>query len=166
MLGGVIRFGASLLAVIGALVVASVAGAASLPSVLADGGTVTQGKNVLVRPKQIVYTGDGSGFLAGPGTAGRRPKPSKLKWSSWTTTAAQGTGDDWINNCEPFCAAGKFSQHAVTITLFRPRQLLGLRVFTRMRVHYTHGPNPLTHKSTATFTLARSGKQLFWNIPG
>ena len=166
MLGGVIRFGASLVAVIGALLVASVAGAASLPSVLADGGTVTQGKNVLVRPKQIVYTGDGSGFLAGPGTAGRRPKPGKLKWSTWTTSAAQGTGDDWINDCEPFCAAGKFSQHAVTITLFRPRTLLGLRVFTRMRVHYTRGPNPFTHRSTATFTLARSGKQLFWNIPG
>jgi hypothetical protein len=166
MLRGVMRRGVSLLSVVVALGVASAADAASLPSVLADGGTVTQGKNILVRPKQIVYTGDGSGFLAGPGTAGRHPKPSKLTWSSWTASAAQGAGDDWINNCEPFCAAGKFSQHAVTITLFRPRTLLGLRVFTRMRVHYTHGPNPLTHKSTATFTLARSGKQLFWNIPG
>ena len=159
------RLGASLLALIGALVLATAAAAASLPGVLADGGTVAKGKNVLVRPKQIVYTGDGTGFFAGPGMAGRHPTPGKLKWSSWTNGGAQATGDDWINNCEPFCAAGKFSQHAVTLTLFRPRTMLGLRVFTRMRVHYTHGSDPLTHRSTATFTLTRTGKQLFWNIP-
>jgi hypothetical protein len=34
-----------------------------------------------------------------------------------------------------------------------------------MRVHYTHGSDPLTRRSTATFTLDRTGKQLFWNIP-
>ena len=120
---------------------------------------------MLVRPKQIVYTGDGTGFFAGHGVAGRRPKPGKLTWSSWTSGGAQGHGDDWINDCEPFCAAGRFTQHAVTLTLFRPRTMLGLRVFTRMRVHYTRGPNPFTHKSTETFKLVRTGKQLFWNIP-
>ena len=159
------RLGASLLALIGALVLATAATAASLPGVLADGGTVTRGKNVLVRPKQIVYTGDGTGFFAGPGTAGRRPKPGKLKWTSWTSSTAQAAGDDWVNNCEPFCAAGKFAQHAVTITLSRPRTMLGLRMFTRMRVHYVHGTDPLTHSSNATFTLTRSGSTVFWNIP-
>jgi hypothetical protein len=159
------RFGAPLLSLIGALVLASAATAAALPGALADGGTVTRGKNVLVRPKQIVYTGDGTGFFAGPGAAGRRPRPGKLVWSSWTSGGAQGHGDDWINDCEPFCAAGRFTQHAVTLTLFRPRAMLGLRVFTRMRVHYTHRPNPFTHKSTETFKLVRTGKQLFWNIP-
>jgi hypothetical protein len=158
------RFVALVGALMGALAAASSAGAAALPSAVADGGTVTQGKNVLVRPKQIVYTGDGSGFLAGPGKAGRRPKPGKLKWSSWTSGAALGTGDDWLNNCEPFCAAGTFSQHAVKITLFRPRTLLKLLVFTRMRLVYTHGANPFTHKSSETLKLAPAGKQLFWNI--
>jgi hypothetical protein len=165
MLLGVMRLIASSPALLGALLLASAASAAALPGALADGGTVTPGKNVLVRPKQIVYTGDGTGFLAGPGTGGRHPKAGKLKWSSWAASAAQGSGDDWINNCEPFCAAGRFTQHPVTITLFRPRTTLGLRVFTRMRVHYTHGSDPLTRRSTATFTLDRTGKQLFWNIP-
>jgi hypothetical protein len=168
MLGRVIRSGGVLLGLAAALVLAATAtataGAAALPGAVADGGTVTQGKNVLVRPKQIVYTGDGSGFLAGPGKAGRHPKPGKLKWSSWTSGAALGSGDDWLNNCEPFCAAGKFSQHAVNIKLFRPRTLLGLRVFTRMTLHYTHGSNPFTHKSSETFKLAPAGNQLFWNI--
>jgi hypothetical protein len=164
MLGGAMRRAAFLLALLAALVLASAAGAAALPGAVADGGNPKQGKNVLVRPKQIVYTGDGSGFLAGPGKAGRRPKPGKLKWSTWTSGAALGSGDDWLNNCEPFCAAGRFSQHAVDVKLFRPRKMLGLLVFTRMALHYTHGPNPFTHKSSESFKLTRAASQLFWNI--
>ena len=148
-----------------ALAMAGTASAAALPLAVADGGTPTKGKTVLVRPGQIVYTGDGSGFLAGPGKGGRRPKPGKLKWSSWTTRAALGSGEDWLNNCEPFCAAGTFSQHAVNIKLYRPRKLFGLLVFTRMTLHYTHGGNPFTHKSSETLKLAASGRQFFWNIP-
>ncbi len=159
------RPGGVLLGLVAAVVLAGTAGAAALPGAVADGGTVTQGKNVLVRPKQIVYTGDSSGFLAGPGQAGRRPKPGKLTWSSWTSSAALGSGDDWVNNCEPFCAAGKFSFRAVNIKLYRPRTMLGLLVFTRMTLHYTHGPNPSTHTSSETFKLALSGKLLFWKIP-
>jgi hypothetical protein len=154
----------AVLVVVGALVVASAAGAAALPGAVADGGTVKQGKNVLVRPKQIVYSGDGSGFLAGPGKAGRHPKPGTLKWSSWTAGAALGSGDDWLNNCQPFCAAGTFSQHAVNVKLYRPRTTLRLSVFTRMTLHYTHGPNPFTHKSSETFKLVKAASQLFWNI--
>jgi hypothetical protein len=169
MLGAAMRTRASLIARIAACVVtvgatASSAGAAALPGAVADGGTPKQGKNVLVRPKQIVYSGDGSGFLAGAGTAGRHPKPGRLTWSAWTSGAAQGSGDDWLDNCKPFCAAGSFSQHAVAITLFRPRRMLGLRVFTRMRLRYTHGPNPFTHKGSESFKLVRAGSQLFWNI--
>jgi hypothetical protein len=165
MLAAVMRCGASVLGLVTALAVASTASGAALPGAVADGGTVTQGKNVLVRPKQIVYTGDGSGFLAGPGRTGRHPKPGRLKWSSWTARAALGSGDDWINNCEPFCAAGSFSQHAVNIKLYRPRTMLRLPVFTRMTLHYTRGSNPFTHKSSETFKLVRAGSQLFWNIP-
>ncbi len=158
------RLPASLLVLLAALVLASAATAAALPGAVADGGTVKQGRNVLVRPKQIVYTGDGSGFLAGPGQAGRAPKPGKLEWSSWTGGAALGSGDDWLDNCRPDCADGTFSQHAVNIKLYRPRRMLGLPVFTRMTLHYTHGTNPFTHKSSETFKLVRASTQLFWNI--
>jgi len=164
MLGSAVRRAALSLALLVALVLASAASAAPLPGAVADGGNPKAGKNVLVRPKQIVYTGDGSGFLAGPGKAGRHPKPSNLKWSSWTKSAARGRGDDWLNNCTPDCADGSFSQHAVNITLFRPRKMLGLLVFTRMRLRYTHGPNPFTHKSAESFKLTAAASQLFWNI--
>jgi hypothetical protein len=165
MLGSAMRCATLLLALLAALVVASTAGAAGLPGALTDGGTVTKGQNVLVRPGQIVYTGDGSGFLAGPGKGGRRPKPTRLKWSSWTAGAAVGSGDNWLNNCEPFCAAGTFSQYATTIKLYRPRTMLGLSVFTRMTLHYTGRPNPFTHKPSQTFKLVSAPpRQLFWNV--
>ena len=154
-----------ILAVLAALTLAASASAAALPGAVLNGAPPKAGKNVKVRPKQIVYSGDGSGFLAGPGRAGRRPKPGNLTWSSWTSKAAQGTGDDWLNNCEPDCADGSFSQHAVTIKLYRPRTMLRVLVFTRMTVHYTHGPNPFTHKTTETFKLTKGGTSLFWNIP-
>ncbi len=154
------------LGLVAALALAGTSSAAALPSAVADGGTPHQGKSLLVRPGEIVYTGDGSGFLAGPGRAGRHPKPGRLTWSSWTATAALGSGADWLDNCEPFCAAGSFSQHPVNIKLYRPRRLLGFSVFTRMTIHYTRVPNPFTHKRTETFTLsAVTGHQLFWNIP-
>jgi len=158
------RWGASSVALLVSLVVAAAASAAALPGGVADGGNPKQGRNVLVRPKQIVYSGDASGFLAGPGRTGRRPKPGKLSWSMWSSSSAQGNGDDWLNNCLPDCADGSFSEHAVNITLFRPRRMLGLLVFTRMRVRYTHGPNPFTHKTVETFTLTKAASQLFWNI--
>ncbi|MFZ1996372.1 MAG: hypothetical protein WAU75_19830 [Solirubrobacteraceae bacterium] len=72
------RCAASVLAIPVALVVTAAASAAALPGAVTDGGTVKQGRNVLVGPEQIVYSGDGSGFLAGPGRAGRHPKPGKL----------------------------------------------------------------------------------------
>jgi hypothetical protein len=152
--------------VLASLAVAASASAATLPGAVVGGGPPKAGKNVKVRPNQIVYTGDGSGFLAGPGKTGRRPKPGKLKWSAWTGSAALGAGDDWLNNCEPFCAAGSFSEHAVNIKLYRPRTMLGVLVFTRMNIHYTHGPNPFTHKTAETLGLKSVAGQLFWNIPG
>jgi hypothetical protein len=152
-------------ALVTAVGVAASASAATLPGAVLDGGTPTPGKNIKARPHQIVYTGDGSGFLAGPGTAGRRPRPGKLKWSSWTGTAALGTGDDWLNNCTPDCADGSFSQHAANIKLYRPRTVLHVLVFTRMTVHYLHGTNPFTHRASEALTLTGRGGVLGWNIP-
>ncbi|MFL5865361.1 MAG: hypothetical protein ACJ780_32105 [Solirubrobacteraceae bacterium] len=160
------RLIASSLALVAALALAATARAAILPGAVADGGAPQRGKTVLVRPVQIIYTGDGSGFLAGTGASGRHPKFGKIKWSAWTGTAALGSGADWLNNCKPFCAAGSFSQHPVNIKLYRPRRMVGLEVFTRMTIHYTATANPYTHQHVETFTLTRSGRLLFWNVQG
>ena len=120
---------------------------------------------MLVRPGQIVYTGDGSGFLAGPGRAGRHPKPGKLTWTSWTGGAALGSGDDWLNNCEPFCAAGTFSQHAVNIKLYRPRTMLRPAGVHADDAALHAQAQPVHAQELETFKLVRAGSQLFWNIP-
>lgn len=166
MLGSAVRRAALSLALLVALVLASAASAAPLPGAVADGGNPKAGKNVLVRPKQIVYTGDGSGFLAGPGKAGRHPKPSNLKWSSWTKSAAQGSGANFVDDCVPDCADGSYAKSPVTIKLYRPRKLAGFEVFTRMTVHYPASASPLTHKHVDTFKVQSSGRhQLFWQFP-
>lgn len=60
-----------------------------------------------VRPSQFDIFCDGSAAL------------SKLSWSNWTTTDATGTGVFYVNNCEPNCAAGKWSHQNVIVVLWR-----------------------------------------------
>ena len=81
------------------------------------------GKNPKVRPGSIVYTGDGTGVLAGRGTRSRHPKFGRLHWTASNPTEGRAFGADWVNNCVPFCAAGTFTPYPVNIKVFRPRLL-------------------------------------------
>ena len=76
----------------------------------------------------------------------------------------EGSGANWLNDCIPFCAAGKFTPFNVNLTAYRPRVLSGFKVFTRLRVVYT-GSVPHGYKRTGVFTLGHRGKQFFWNFP-
>lgn len=97
---------------------------------------VWTGVALRVRPPAITYTGDGSRFLAGrrirPCRAGRCV--TSLRWTAYTTSQATATGADWVNDCTPDCARGRFHATAATVRLFRPRRLHGQLVFTRMRI--------------------------------
>jgi hypothetical protein len=88
--------------------------------------------NPVVKPSQMIYTGDGSRFFAG---AGKRP--AKLHWTAWNSTTGLGTGDQWINNCIPSCAAGKFSKYPVRLKAYRPKKESKYFIFTRLKVTYT-----------------------------
>lgn len=100
-------------------------------------------KYMQARPNVIVYTGDGSGFFAGHGVAGRRQAhPPHLHWTSWTALQARGWGADWIDNCTPNCAHGRFTPYNVNLHAYRPRHLGGWLVFTRLAVTFTsHRPS-------------------------
>lgn len=111
--------------------------AQSAPTPKAATGTSPRG--LTRRPKQIVYTPDGSGYFAGAHRHGRGASP--IHWSSWGTTAATGTGADWLDNCEPDCAQGHFTAYRATIRLDRPKRLGGQLVFTRLTIKLT-GPHP------------------------
>jgi hypothetical protein len=150
-----------------AVVFVAVAGAAALAKVQvpAYDGPALAGKNPQVRPAQIIYTGDGSGLLAGRGTRSRRPKFGRLHWTSWNATEGRAFGADWADNCLPDCADGTFTPYPVNIKVFRPRVLEGHRIFTRMQVTYTGKLPERVHNRVQIWKVEASHGQYFWNFP-
>ncbi|GGT16389.1 hypothetical protein [Streptomyces chromofuscus] len=59
-----------------------------------------------VRPTDFILAcGDGNSRLA------------DLKWQRWDRGAAVAEGINWVNDCKPYCAAGRFHPYAVTVRL-------------------------------------------------
>jgi hypothetical protein len=145
----------------------AMAGAAGLAKVQvpAYSGPIVAGKNPQVRPGTIIYTGDGSGLLAGRGTRSRHPKFGRLHWTSWNATEARAFGADWVNNCVPFCAAGTFTPYPVNIRAYRPRLLEGHRIFTRLRVTYTGRLPEGVHNHVQIWNVDAGHGQYFWRFP-
>src|SRR4051794_10508557 len=44
-----------------------------------------------------------------------------IHWSHWGPTSAVGRALDAVNDCEPYCAAGKFHTYPVIVRLDRPQ---------------------------------------------
>ncbi|GAA3378901.1 hypothetical protein GCM10020367_60290 [Streptomyces sannanensis] len=68
-----------------------------------------------------------------------------LRWSTWGPTSAVGSGLDVLNDCQPYCAAGKFHAYPVTVKLDRPetwQQHPPLKHFTRLQLVYTDRKPP------------------------
>jgi hypothetical protein len=99
----------------------------ALPQVVADCNQAQP--TAQIAPSSIVLAcGDGNaGFL-------------NLTWSSWTPTAASGTGTYYFNTCTPDCAQGTFVFEPTTLVLHKP-------VATSAGVQFT----------TVTFTYANPG---------
>jgi hypothetical protein len=87
-----------------------------------------------------------------------------LHWVSWGPTAAFATGTEQINDCTPYCAAGKFINYPVLVNLWRPEPLKGhpgTQYFSRVTRVYTANRPPLyycngtktCYPQTATFDL-------------
>jgi len=64
---------------------------------------------------------------------------TSLHWSSWTSQEAEGRGVNVVNDCVPYCAAGKFHGYGVRVRLHDVKA-----------GHYT--------KVTLTFTAGRPDK--------
>ena len=61
------------------------------------------------KPTELLeFCADGNGGIA------------KIKWKSWNSDGASGTGVYFRNNCEPDCASGKFSYKNVAVYLDSP----------------------------------------------
>lgn len=94
--------------------------------------------NAQVRPGDFLLAcGDGNNRLI------------DIHWSSWGPNSATGTALDAVNDCQPYCAAGKFHSYPVIIRLDRPetwRSHPELRQFTRLHLVYTEGRPAYTER--------------------
>ncbi|MEU9037160.1 hypothetical protein AB0D45_19970 [Streptomyces sp. NPDC048352] len=82
-----------------------------------------------VRPEEyLLACGDGNNRLVA------------LRWETWGPSTATATGTDMVNDCRPYCAAGRFRSYPVTVTLSRPEawpDRPDVRRFTTIRLLYT-----------------------------
>lgn len=69
-----------------------------------------------------------------------------LRWDTWGPNTATATGTDMVNDCRPYCAAGRFRAYPVTVTLSGPAawpEHPDVQRFTMIRLRYTDTvPNP------------------------
>lgn len=72
-----------------------------------------------------------------------------LKWTTWDTNTAKGTGIYSYNDCEPTCVAGLFHRYQVKVTLANPKTVKGTKVFTKAQVTFPG----VTDQTTKTFNL-------------
>jgi hypothetical protein len=151
-------------ALIAVLLAVGAAGCASAPTPATDAALIQRAsptKTVVincqfkpqVRPSAMILTcADANDVLTG------------LHWVSWGTGAAFATGIEQINDCTPYCAAGKFINYPVLVDLWRAEPLPGhpgVLYFSRVTRVYTANRPPLyfcndTHTcypQTATFDL-------------
>jgi len=103
-----------LLTVLLAAVLAAAALAAAAPPRHAGCASFLSAKPpTAVRPAVIVIAcGDGNFYV------------DTLRWSSWGARSATATGLGHLNDCTPYCAAGKFHTYRLSIRLDR-RALCG-----------------------------------------
>ncbi len=88
-----------------------------------------------VRPEEyLLACGDGNNRLV------------RLSWDTWGPRKATATGTDMVNDCNPYCAAGRFRAYPVTVTLSKPEPWPGhpdVQRFTTIRLFYPdHAPSP------------------------
>ena len=69
---------------------------------------------------------------------------AKIKWKSWTSKGAEGTGLYYQNTCNPSCADGKFKYVSVSVKLSRPLFLHGNFYLTQLDYRQTKEPYTLS----------------------
>lgn len=89
-----------------------------------------------VRPEEyLLACGDGNNRLVG------------LRWDTWGPRTATATGTDMVNDCRPYCAAGRFRPYPVRVTLSDPEPWPAhsdVQRFTTIRLMYTDtAPSPV-----------------------
>jgi hypothetical protein len=125
---------------------------ADAPSAAVPAVTQPVGNTVLVdcfsqprvRPADFILAcGDGNSRL------------SSLRWTSWKAASAEAKGVNWVNDCDPYCAAGTFRSYPVVVRLDRPqswKQDPQQQRYGRMTLIFTDD-RPERLARTVTYTL-------------
>ena len=75
---------------------------------------------------------------------------TKIKWSSWTSTKAVGTGSFYVKLCDPNCADGKVVWAKAKVVLSGAKFTRGKRYLINVTVSSVNGkPLPGETKSTS-----------------
>ncbi|MFI1292553.1 hypothetical protein ACIQCF_24945 [Streptomyces sp. NPDC088353] len=131
---------------------ASAAPAASHGNASAHAVKRTDGRPVLVdclwKPRQrpgafILACGDGNSVL------------SALHWSQWNDRSATARGFNLVNDCKPYCAAGRFHEYPVIVRLDSPepwKKRPEVRHFTRLSLEFLAG-RPEGYPQVQTYPL-------------
>jgi hypothetical protein len=135
-----------------ALLVAAGASGANLVPLVPIGGV--NGQQLEVRPAHIYYE-LGSSLAGAPSV--HHPL-GRLRWASWTSRQAFGSGYDWIATHPGLLA----NPYAARVRLYRARQEHGRLVFTRMTIIYTHTPPP-GRPRTRTLDVVYMSGGFNWN---
>jgi hypothetical protein len=97
-----------------------------------------------VRPTNFILAcGDGNSRL------------TSLRWLHWGEHSAMARGVNWVNDCKPYCAAGRFHAYRVTVRLDHAelwKRHPRLEQFTRMRLYYP-ADRPEGYKRVMTLSL-------------
>ncbi|MFF3141819.1 hypothetical protein ACFVRU_08830 [Streptomyces sp. NPDC057927] len=84
-----------------------------------------------VRPTDFILAcGDGNSRL------------TSLRWSQWHPDSAVAEGFNVVNDCKPYCAAGKFHAYRVIVRLNAPqpwKKRPDLSHYTQLSLVYTNG---------------------------
>ncbi|MEU8938424.1 hypothetical protein OHU17_32690 [Streptomyces goshikiensis] len=79
----------------------------------------------------------------------------RLQWEKWGSKNATATGTNLVNDCRPYCAAGRFHPYPVTVTLSNPKPWPDhpdVQRFTTIRLLYTDAA-PAPVPKDVTFKL-------------
>nr|WSY49120.1 hypothetical protein OG999_02460 [Streptomyces sp. NBC_00886] len=94
-----------------------------------------------VRPTDFMLAcGDGNSRL------------TSLHWTYWNDNSAKATGFNVVNDCKPYCAAGKFHSYPVVVRLDNPqpwKKHPQVQHYSRISLTYTDGrPDEFAHVVT------------------
>jgi hypothetical protein len=95
------------------------------------------------RHRRTVHCGDGNSRLAG------------LRWSQWDDKAAVARGTSLVNDCKPYCAAGRFHSYPVEVRLEKPapwKKNPQVKQYTQITLHFTDG-RPSGYGKQVTYPL-------------